>query len=55
MHEYLLQFHTEYERRCDMYRKITAYYWESEHSAEIDFVIQRDGDIIPIEVKSADI
>lgn len=32
----------------------TAYYWESEHSAEIDFVIQRDGDIIPIEVKSAD-
>lgn len=32
----------------------TAYYWESEHSAEIDFIIQRDGDIIPIEVKSAD-
>ncbi len=32
----------------------TAYYWESEHSAEIDFIIQRGGDIIPIEVKSAD-
>ena len=32
----------------------TAYYWESEHSAEIDFIIQREGDIIPIEVKSAD-
>ena len=31
-----------------------AYYWESERGAEIDFVIQRDGQIIPIEVKSAD-
>ena len=25
-----------------------------EHGAEIDFVIQRDGKLIPIEVKSAD-
>lgn len=32
----------------------TPYYWQSEHEAEIDFVIQRDGRIIPIEVKSAD-
>ncbi len=32
----------------------TAYYWESERSAEIDFIILRGGDIIPIEVKSAD-
>lgn len=32
----------------------TTYYWESEHEAEIDFIIQREGDIIPIEVKSAD-
>lgn len=31
-----------------------TYYWESERSAEIDFVIQRDGQLIPIEVKSAD-
>ncbi|MBQ4522485.1 MAG: ATP-binding protein [Lachnospiraceae bacterium] len=31
-----------------------TYYWESERRAEIDFVIQRDGQIIPIEVKSAD-
>lgn len=31
-----------------------TYYWESERGAEIDFVIQRDGQIIPIEVKSAD-
>ena len=30
------------------------YYWESERGAEIDFVIQRDGQLIPIEVKSAD-
>lgn len=31
-----------------------TYYWESDRGAEIDFVIQRDGNIIPIEVKSAD-
>ena len=32
----------------------STYYWESERGAEIDFVIQRDGPLIPIEVKSAD-
>ena len=31
-----------------------AYYWESARGAEIDFVIQREGKLIPIEVKSAD-
>lgn len=31
-----------------------TYYWESPRGAEVDFVIQRDGKIIPIEVKSAD-
>lgn len=31
-----------------------TYYWEFERGAEIDFVIQRDGQLIPIEVKSAD-
>lgn len=31
-----------------------TYYWESEYGAEIDFIIQRDGQLIPIEVKSAD-
>ena len=31
-----------------------TYYWESERGAEIDFVIQRDGQLIPVEVKSAD-
>ena len=31
-----------------------TYYWESERGAEIDFIIQRDGLLIPIEVKSAD-
>ena len=30
------------------------YYWESERGAEIDFVIQRNDNLIPIEVKSAD-
>ncbi|MEA1876839.1 MAG: ATP-binding protein [Bacteroidota bacterium] len=33
----------------------TPYYWESKGIAEVDFVIQdRDGDVIPIEVKSSD-
>lgn len=32
----------------------STYYWESARGAEIDFVIQRDGQLIPIEVKSAD-
>ena len=31
-----------------------TFYWESERGAEIDFVIQREGSLIPIEVKSAD-
>lgn len=31
-----------------------TYYWETERGAEVDFVIQREGKIIPIEVKSAD-
>lgn len=32
----------------------TTYYWESERGAEVDFIIQRDGQLIPVEVKSAD-
>ena len=32
----------------------TTYYWESKRGAEIDFIIQRDGKLIPIEVKSAE-
>ncbi len=31
-----------------------TYYYASDRGAEIDFIIQRDGNIIPIEVKSAD-
>ena len=31
-----------------------TYYWESPRGAEIDFIIQREGQLIPIEVKSAD-
>lgn len=31
-----------------------SYYWSSERVAEIDFIIQIEGEIIPIEVKSAD-
>lgn len=32
----------------------TCYYWESDRGAEVDFIIQRNGKVIPIEVKSAD-
>lgn len=32
----------------------TSYYWESERGSEVDFIIQRNGKLIPIEVKSAD-
>ncbi len=32
----------------------TNYYWESDRGAEVDFIIQRKGKIIPVEVKSAD-
>ena len=31
-----------------------SYYWTSDRGAEVDFIIQRDGKILPIEVKSAD-
>lgn len=31
-----------------------TYYWMSDRGAEIDFLIQRDGKLILIEVKSAD-
>ena len=31
-----------------------TYYWESDRGAEIDFIIQREGQLIPIEVKAAD-
>ena len=31
-----------------------TFFWESARSAEVDFVIQREGQIIPVEVKSAD-
>lgn len=31
-----------------------TYYWSSDRGAEVDFVIQRDGELIPVEVKSAD-
>ena len=31
-----------------------TYFWESPRGAEIDFIIQREGKLIPIEVKSAD-
>ena len=31
-----------------------SYYWQSDRGAEVDFIMQREGKIIPIEVKSAD-
>lgn len=32
----------------------STYYWESDRGAEIDFIIQREKHLIPVEVKSAD-
>ena len=32
----------------------SGYYWMSDRGAEVDFVIRREGEVIPIEVKSAD-
>lgn len=37
-----------------MINEYKTYYWESPRGAEIDFVIQWDGQLIPVEVKSAD-
>ena len=31
---------------------VTPYYWSSEHSAEVDFLVQTSSSIIPVEVKS---
>ncbi len=31
-----------------------TYYWETDRGAEIDFVIRREGQLIPVEVKAAD-
>jgi predicted AAA+ superfamily ATPase len=32
----------------------TCYYWTSGNRAEIDFVVQKEGNVVPIEVKSTD-
>jgi len=37
-----------------VFRGYECYTWYSEGEAEMDFVIQREGNIIPVEVKSAD-
>lgn len=37
-----------------MIKGYQTYYWESQRGAEIDFIIQREGKLIPIEVKAAD-
>ena len=36
------------------FKGYNTYYWESQRTAEVDFIIQRDDKLIPIEVKSAD-
>ncbi len=37
-----------------MANEYTSYYWNSERGAEVDFLIQKAGEVIPIEVKSAE-
>lgn len=38
---------------CLAYNEIPLLYWESNNTAEIDFIIQQEMDIIPIEVKKS--
>lgn len=45
----LVENYVANELRIKLY---CLYYWESEGKAEVDFVIQKESDIIPIEVKS---
>ena len=33
---------------------LSAWYWQSDANAEVDYLIENDGDIVPVEVKSAD-
>ena len=47
----MIENYVQNQLLCNNYR---TYYWESDRGAEIDFIIQREGKIIPIEVKSAD-
>ncbi|HPZ15730.1 MAG TPA: DUF4143 domain-containing protein [Sphaerochaeta sp.] len=37
-----------------MARGHETFYWQSARSAEVDFIIHREGEIVPIEVKAAD-
>jgi predicted AAA+ superfamily ATPase len=47
----MVENYVEVQLRINGYK---TYYWTSDRGAEVDFVIQRNGDLIPIEVKSAD-
>ncbi len=37
-----------------VFNGLTPYYWESQGKAEVDFVLQLNTEIVPVEVKSAD-
>lgn len=41
-----------YVAQCFASKKYGLYYWTSKNTAELDFVLQLDDDIIPVEVKS---
>ena len=36
-----------------LYQKKTPYYWKSGNTAELDFIYENDGKVIPVEVKAA--
>ena len=36
-----------------LYQKKTLYYWKSGNTAELDFIYEKNGNVIPIEVKAA--
>ncbi len=35
-------------------KDISIHYWESDNRAEVDFIIQIENDVVPVEIKSAD-
>jgi predicted AAA+ superfamily ATPase len=43
---------TDTQRDCQVANGIRPYYWESRGTAELDFVIQQQDKIVPIEAKA---
>lgn len=45
----------EFMKYCDVHEKMQLYYWHRDKrgsNAEVDYLIEQEGDVIPVEVKS---